>query len=124
MLRQSDLDLLDGDEDEPSEEAATLPADDYSDEEPEPRDHLPNQNVPWGEALMQAHGAGTRTSMNMLGLLPMLVNDRAEMETLMKEATDEQERVELRQIIGELDEAIGAAQHGQPQHPLWGHERR
>lgn len=123
MLRPSDHDLVDNDEQpEPDSPEASLPQDDYSDEEPEPRDHLPNQTVPWADTLAQAHAAGTRMHMNSLGILPTLVRDRAEMQRLMKEAESEEERIELRGIIHELDEAIGLAQHGQPQTPNWGHQ--
>jgi hypothetical protein len=124
LLRPNDLDLVDHDEQpEADEPEAALPQDDYSDDAPEPRDHLPNQSVPWADTLAQAHAAGTRMSMNSLGILPTLVQDRAAMQRQLEEAEDEEQRTEIRGIIHELEEAIGLAQHGQPKHPQWGHER-
>lgn len=119
MLRPSDMDLIGSDEapDESQPESA-LPTDDFSEQEPEPREHLP-QN----ETQVQGHMAAQRIHMNMLGLMPTLVRDRAQMQQRLKAATDETERIELRDIIHELDEAIGTAQHGDPKMPMWGHEQ-
>jgi hypothetical protein len=119
------MDLLDRDEEpDENEPEAALPNDDFSEEEPEPRDHLPNIDKPWSETLMQAHAAGTRMSMNSLALMPMLTYDRAEMQRQLEAATDENERVELRGVIEELDKAIDLAKHGKPQMPLFGGHAR